>query len=70
MMSELSTIFSKPSEGIQKHYCGVAVADVAMTGMTALVILKLTNKFFPLIFAALIALGIGKQKNRACGGYK
>jgi hypothetical protein len=59
MMSELSTIFGEPGEGIHKHYCGVAVADVAMTGVATLVISKLTNKFFPLIFAALIALGIG-----------
>jgi hypothetical protein len=59
MMSELSTIFSKPGEGIHKHYCGVAIADVAMTGMVALVISKLTNKSFPLVFAALVALGIG-----------
>jgi hypothetical protein len=58
-MSELLTIFSEPGKGIHKHYCGVAVADIAMTGMVALVISKLTNKFFPLIFAALIALGIG-----------
>jgi hypothetical protein len=58
MMSELSTIFAEPGEGIHKHYCGVAVADVAMTGMAALVISKLTNNSFPLIFAALIALGI------------
>jgi hypothetical protein len=34
----LSTIFGKPGKGIHKHYCGVAVADVAMTGMAALVI--------------------------------
>jgi hypothetical protein len=59
MMSELSTIFGEPGEGIHKHYCGVAIADVAMTGAAALVISKLTNKSFPLIFAALIALGIG-----------
>jgi hypothetical protein len=37
----------------------VAVADVTMTGTVALVISYLTNKSFPLIFAALIALGIG-----------
>jgi hypothetical protein len=58
MMSKLLTIFSEPGEGIHKHYCGVAVAYVAMTGAAALVISKLTNKSFPLIFAALIALGI------------
>jgi hypothetical protein len=58
-MSELSTIFGEPGEGIHKHYCGVAVADEAMTGVVAFVISKLTNKSFPLIFAALIALGIG-----------
>jgi hypothetical protein len=58
-MSELSTIFGEPGEGIHKHYCGVAIADVALTGAAALVISKLTNKSFPLIFAALIALGIG-----------
>jgi hypothetical protein len=55
----MSTIFSEPGEGIYKHYCGVAVADVAMTSMAALVISKLTNKSFPLNFATLIALGIG-----------
>jgi hypothetical protein len=45
-------------KGIHKHYCGVAVADVAKTGAAALVISKLTNKSFPLIFVALIALRV------------
>jgi hypothetical protein len=58
-ISELLTIFSKPGKRIHKHYCNIAIADVAMTGMAVLVISKLTNKSFPLIFAALIALGIG-----------
>ena len=58
-MADLSTIFGEPGEGIHKHYCGVAVADVAMTGAAAVVISRLTNKSFPLVFAALIALGIG-----------
>jgi hypothetical protein len=58
-MSKLSTIFGKPGKSIHKHYCSFAVADVAMMGTMALVILKLTNKSFPLIFLALIALGIG-----------
>jgi hypothetical protein len=30
-----------------------------MTGVVALVVSKLTNKSFPLVFAALVALGIG-----------
>jgi hypothetical protein len=78
--ANLLTIFGKPGKGIHKHYCGVAIADVAMTGVAAFVILHLTNKSFPLIFAMLIVLGIGihaafgsyrvKQKNRACAGYK
>jgi hypothetical protein len=59
MMSKLSTIFGEPGEGIYKHYCDIAIADVAMTGVAALVISKLTNKSFPFIFAALITLGIG-----------
>jgi hypothetical protein len=57
--ANLSTIFGEPREGIHKHYCGVAIADVAMTSTAALVISKLTNKSFPLIFATLIAPGIG-----------
>jgi hypothetical protein len=58
-MTDLSTIFGKPSERIHKHYRGIAVADVTMTGTAAFVILHLTNKSFSLVFAALIVLGIG-----------
>jgi hypothetical protein len=58
-VTNLSTIFGEPGEGIHKHYCGVAVADVAMTGAAAVVIARLTNKSFPLVFAALVAFGIG-----------
>jgi hypothetical protein len=58
-MTDYSTIFGKPGEGIHKHCCGVAIADVAMTGAAAVVIARLTNKSIPLVFAALIALGIG-----------
>jgi hypothetical protein len=36
-MSKLSTIFGEPGERIHKHYCGIAVADVAMKGTAALV---------------------------------
>jgi hypothetical protein len=58
-MTDLSTIFGKPGEGIQQHYCGIAVADVAMTGAAAVLIAKVFNKSFLGTFAALIALGIG-----------
>jgi hypothetical protein len=58
-LTNLSTIFGEPGKGIHKYYCGVALANVAMTGATAVVISNLTNKSFPLVFAALIALGIG-----------
>jgi hypothetical protein len=51
MISELSIIFDEPGKG--------AVADIAMTGTAALVISKLINKSFLVIFAALIMLGIG-----------
>jgi hypothetical protein len=57
--ANISTIFGEPGEGIHKHYCGVAIADIAMTGTAAVVIARLTNKSFPLVFAALIALGVG-----------
>jgi hypothetical protein len=57
--TNLATIFGEPGEGIHKHYCGVAVADIAMTGATAVVISWLTNKSVFTIFAALIALGVG-----------
>jgi hypothetical protein len=58
-IAHLLTIFGEPGEGIHKHFCSVAVADVAMTGIAAVVISRLTNKSFPLVFAALITLGIG-----------
>jgi hypothetical protein len=58
-VSDLSTIFGEPGKGIHKHYCGVAVADIAMTGAAAVVISCLTNHSFPLVFAALITLSIG-----------
>jgi hypothetical protein len=72
MMSELSAIFGEPGKGIHKHYCGVAVADVAMTGAAAVVISKLTNKSFPLIFAALgigvhAAFGVPTALNKKIG---
>jgi hypothetical protein len=58
-MTDLSTIFGEPGKGIHKHFCGVAIADVAMTGAAVVVIARVTNKSVPVVFAALIALGIG-----------
>jgi hypothetical protein len=57
--TNLSTIFGEPGEGIHKHFCGVAIADIAMTGAAAVVISRITNKSVFSIFAALIALSIG-----------
>jgi hypothetical protein len=58
-MTDPSTIFGEPGKGIHTHVCGVAIADVAMTGAAAVFIARLTNKSVPVVFAALIALGIG-----------
>jgi hypothetical protein len=58
-LTNLSTIFGEPGKSIHKHYCGIAIADIAMTGAMAVVILRITNNSVFSIFAALIALGVG-----------
>jgi hypothetical protein len=57
-MTDLSTAFSKPGKGIHKHFCSVAITDIAMTGTAAILIARATNKSVFPVFAALIALGI------------
>jgi hypothetical protein len=53
-MTDLSTIFGDPRKGIHTHFCRVAIADVAMTGVAAVLIACATNKSVPVVFAALI----------------
>jgi hypothetical protein len=43
--------------GHPQHFCSVAVADIAMTGAAAVVIVRLKSTLG--VFAALVALGIG-----------
>jgi hypothetical protein len=58
-MTDLATVFGEPGKGIHTHFCGVAIADIAMTGAAAVLIARLTNKSVPIVFGALIVLGIG-----------
>jgi hypothetical protein len=57
-LTNLSTIFGKPGEGIHK-LLRCRSCRCSNDRCSGSVISKLTNKSFPLIFAALIALGIG-----------
>jgi hypothetical protein len=52
-------MFGKPGEGIHKHFFGVAVADVALTGAAAIIIGKTFNKSIPMVFMGLVILGVG-----------
>jgi hypothetical protein len=42
-MTDLSTIFGRPGEGIHEHY-ELAIKDIAMTGAAAVLIAKVFNK--------------------------
>jgi hypothetical protein len=55
----MTDIFGEPGKGIHKHVCGVAIADVILTGLAAVVIARVINKLVPLVFGGLIVLGTG-----------